>query len=126
MSLGGRLLPTTDQHTLLLTTAQYKLTTNHLPRRLSPSSAAPSRDIAPSGLRRSLAAARRDGARGPEADTGGVGEAGVGGELGEVVGGADGAGGPGAVDNPLALAFARAFAPSSDREHSAVDSEEGE
>ena len=55
-----------------------------------------------------------------------MGEAGVGGELGEVVGGADGAGGPGAVDNPLALAFDRAFAPSSDREHSAVDSEEGE
>ena len=46
------------------------------------------------------------------------------GELGELVAEADGAGHPGALDNynPLALAFA----PSSDREHSAVDSEEGE
>ena len=38
------------------------------------------------------------------------------------MGEADGAGDPGALDNPLALAFAS----SSGREHSAVDTEEGE
>ena len=110
----------------LLLTGTCMLTTNYELLRLSPGSAAPSRDVAPSGLRRALAAARRDGARGPEvdteADTGGAGEAGGGGEPGEVVGAADGAGDPGALDNPLALAFAS----SSDREHSAVDTEEGE
>ena len=39
------------------------------------------------------------------------------------MGEADGTGDPGALDNPLALAFASS---SGSREHSAVDTEEGE
>ena len=50
----------------------------------------------------------------------------VGEVVGEVVGGTDGEADPGALDSPEDNPLAVAFAPPSDREHSAVDTDEGE